>query len=73
MRSVILYDVPRHPQPSSSTPLPPEFTLHLGAKSSAQTATMARILRDLGAAVEVDAEGSLVAVRPEVDDAPRLR
>ena len=44
--------------------LPAEFTLQLGPHSSAQVAAMARILEELGARVERDAEGGLVAVRP---------
>ncbi len=44
--------------------LPTEFTLQLGPHSSAQLEAMARLLEDLGAKVERDADGRLVAVRP---------
>ena len=44
--------------------LPTEFTLHLGPHSSAQVDALARVLEDLGAKVERDPEGGLVAVRP---------
>ncbi|RYG23185.1 hypothetical protein EON82_14795 [bacterium] len=44
--------------------LPPEFTLRLGPKSVEQLASLARVLKDLGARVEVEPEGALVAIRP---------
>jgi len=44
--------------------LPQEFTLRLGPKSEEQVAALARVLKDLGARVEVKSEGALVALRP---------
>ena len=54
-----------YPQTSTGQGLPTEFTLQLGPHSSAQVAMMARILKDLGAQVDVDTDGSLVAHRPD--------
>lgn len=48
----------------NDTGLPTEFTLQLGPHSSAQLEAMARIFEELGARVERDADGRLVAVRP---------
>gem|GEM_PF-4310225 len=53
-----------HPQTSALSTLPTEFTLQLGPSSEAQLASLARILKDLGAEVAVSPEGRLVAVRP---------
>lgn len=44
--------------------LPAEFILHLGASSLEHVDHVAQTLRRLGAEVQVEANGSLVAFRP---------
>jgi hypothetical protein len=44
--------------------LPAEFTLHLGVASSDHVAKVAQSLSRLGAEVQIEPDGSLVAFRP---------
>ncbi len=52
------------PEKSKEGALPEEFTLQLGPHSATQIAMMARLLREMGADVHIDAHGNLTALRP---------